>query len=47
MNQNLDLHVTAARPPWNKGKLIGAKPPLRSKTCMVDPHKTAVGWPYT
>jgi hypothetical protein len=31
MNQNLNLNVIAARQAWNKGKLIGAKPPLRSK----------------
>ena len=29
-----DVHVTSAekparRPPWNKGKIVGAKPPLR------------------
>jgi hypothetical protein len=24
-------HVNAARVPWNKGKLTGAKPPLRPK----------------
>ena len=31
MNQNLNLPLIVARHPWNKGKLIGAKPPLRSK----------------
>lgn len=31
INQNLNLPVPAVRQPWNKGKLIGAKPPLRSK----------------
>jgi integrase len=28
-NQIPDDPTTARRPPWNKGKLIGAKPPLR------------------
>ncbi len=31
MSQNLNLPAIALRQPWNKGKLIGAKPPLRSK----------------
>jgi integrase len=31
MNQNLNLPLIVARHPWNKGKLMGAKPPLRSK----------------
>ena len=31
MNQNLNLPLIMSRHPWNKGKLIGAKPPLRSK----------------
>lgn len=31
INQNLNLPVPTVRQPWNKGKLIGAKPPLRSK----------------
>ena len=31
MNQNLNLPLIVVRHPWNKGKLIGAKPPLRSK----------------
>jgi integrase len=31
MSQNLNLPAIAFRQPWNKGKLIGAKPPLRSK----------------
>jgi len=26
-----DAQTTQRREPWNKGKLIGAKPPLRSK----------------
>ena len=31
--QNLDLTIQhdARRAPWNKGKLLGAKPPLRTK----------------
>ena len=35
---------TPRREPWNKGKLIGQKPPLAAKTCLVDPHQTADGW---
>jgi len=32
MHENANLAATAAiRIPWNKGKLIGAKPPLRQK----------------
>lgn len=31
MNHHQNLPVTVVRQPWNKGKLIGAKPPLRSK----------------
>jgi len=32
MHENANLAATAAiRNPWNKGKLIGAKPPLRQK----------------
>src|SRR6516165_2780462 len=32
MHENANLAATAAiRVPWNKGKLIGAKPPLRQK----------------
>ena len=27
------------RTPWNKGKLIGAKPPLRTKARLVDPDQ--------
>jgi len=27
--QQLDQPIAPRRPPWNKGKLIGAKPPLR------------------
>lgn len=27
------------RVPWNKGKLTGAKPPLRPQTRLVDPDK--------
>jgi predicted metal-dependent RNase len=26
-----DTHLVAARIPWNKGKVIGAKPPLQTK----------------
>jgi hypothetical protein len=31
--QNLDtaIHERASHVPWNKGKLLGAKPPLRTK----------------
>jgi hypothetical protein len=29
------------REPWNKGKLIGQKPPLRPKPCLVDPYPIA------
>ena len=29
-NANSEL-PTPRRPPWNKGKLIGARPPLRQK----------------
>jgi hypothetical protein len=31
------------RPPWNKGKLIGAKLPLRPSPCLVDQDQTADG----
>ncbi len=31
MVEQYNLPVTLVRQPWNKGKLIGAKPPLRSK----------------
>ncbi|MEQ1523821.1 MAG: tyrosine-type recombinase/integrase [Aestuariivirga sp.] len=31
INKNLNLPVPAVRQPWNKGKIIGAKPPLLSK----------------
>ncbi len=31
MTNNHNLPVILVRQPWNKGKLIGAKPPLRSK----------------
>jgi hypothetical protein len=31
MTENHNLSVILVRQPWNKGKLIGAKPPLRSK----------------
>ena len=31
MNHHQNLPVIVVRQPWNKGKLIGAKPPLRSK----------------
>jgi hypothetical protein len=27
------LLKSTTRTPWNKGKLIGAKPPLRQSTC--------------
>jgi hypothetical protein len=34
-----DSHSTKARHiPWNKGKLIGAKPPLAAKPSLVDPN---------
>ena len=29
--------------PWNKGKLIGARPPLRPKTRLVDQNSINVG----
>ena len=29
------------RPPWNKGKLIGAKPPLQAEPRLVDPDQAA------
>ena len=28
------------RAPWNKGKVTGAKPPLRPQTRLVDPDQT-------
>ena len=31
MTENHNLPVILVRPPWNKGKLLGSKPPLRSK----------------
>ena len=34
---------TPRREPWNKGKLIGQKPPLRPKHCLVDPYPIADG----
>jgi hypothetical protein len=30
--------TTPKRVPWNKGKLTGAKPPLRPKARLVDPN---------
>jgi hypothetical protein len=37
------MSSTPRREPWNKGKLIGQKPPLRPKTCLVDPYPIAHG----
>ena len=31
------------RDPWNKGKLIGAKPPLRPQHVVVDPLQAPNG----
>jgi hypothetical protein len=42
--QNEDKPIPAApkRVAWNKGKLIGAEPPLRPKSCLVDPDQAAI-----
>ena len=29
------------RRPWNKGKLVGPKPPLLAETRLGDPHQAA------
>jgi hypothetical protein len=30
--------MPARRPPWNKGKLVGAKPPVAAEPRLVDPN---------
>ncbi|MBB2735324.1 hypothetical protein JQ582_23940 [Bradyrhizobium japonicum] len=32
------LSTSTHHTPWNKGKLIGAKPPLRPNQVLVDPN---------
>jgi hypothetical protein len=40
MQDQVNASPTPKRVPWNKGKLTGAKPPLRPQTGLVDPDET-------
>ena len=40
-NEDKPIPADPKRVTWNKGKLIGAKPPLRPKPCLVDPDQAA------
>ena len=43
MSDNGTCSPANKRTPWNKGKLIGARPPLRPKHVLVDQDPIAVG----
>jgi hypothetical protein len=40
-NEGPIVKLPVRRIPWNKGKLIGAKHPLRPQPCLVDPDQTS------
>ena len=39
--------TSAKRTPWNKGKLTGAKPPLRGQARLVHPNEAPSRGPQT
>src|SRR5262249_4987797 len=46
MTMEIEVQAMPAKPrrePWNKGKLIGQKPPLRPRTCWIEPYPIADG----
>jgi hypothetical protein len=41
MQDQVNATTTLKRVPWNKAKLTGAKPPLRTQTRLVNPNETS------
>ena len=41
-NHTEELNRHSRRPPWNKGKLIGAKPPLRPRSRVVHKNQASI-----
>jgi hypothetical protein len=36
------MSLMPRREPWNKGTLVGQKPPLRPNACLADPYPIAI-----
>ena len=47
MQDQVNAAPVPKRVPWNKGKLTGAKPPLRPKARLVDPDETPDRRPHS